>query len=241
MRGIIIGPFSDRRGDARVGRQPLIVTIDGPAGAGKSTLAKLLSARLGYLYLDTGALYRGVAWKVLSAGADPADAGGISRLLASTALTVDLADHRMRVLVDGQDVTEQLRAPEVTRVASLVSANPGVRDWLLPVQRQVAARGNVVAEGRDMGTRVFPDAGIKFFLDASEDVRAGRRHRELMAAGHRVAMERTREDLRERDQRDRTREVAPLLPATDATIIDTSGMTVDEVLTRMLGVIAAKQ
>ncbi len=217
------------------------MTIDGPAGAGKSTLAKLLSARLGYLYLDTGALYRAVAWKLLTAGTAPTDLEGVTRLLASTTVDVDMAGRRMRVIVDGGDVTERLRTPEISRVASVVSTYPAVRAWLLPVQRRVAAKGQVVAEGRDMGTRVFPDADVKFFLDASEEVRAGRRHRELIAAGHRVAMEATREDLRVRDERDRTREVAPLVAAVDATIIDSSGMTIEDVLTRMLAVVATKQ
>lgn len=220
--------------------QPLIVTIDGPAGAGKSTVARLLAERLGYLYLDTGALYRAVAWKVQASGVNPSVRRGVIGLLSTTTVSLDLVNGQVRVLVDGRDVTREIRTPEISRIASLVSAVPEVRDWLLPVQRRIGARGGVVAEGRDLGTRVFPAAPVKFFLEAREEIRAARRHRELVAAGHAPSVEQTRDEMQARDQRDRSRDVAPLVPAPDAVVIDSSALTVDQVVERMLAVVATK-
>jgi CMP/dCMP kinase len=158
-------------------RSSVIIAIDGPAGVGKSTVAKLLAARLGYLYLDTGALYRAVAWKVLHERVEPADHVRVVGLLETTSVHMQFHNGSMQVLVDGREVTNELRTPEVTSAASVVSAIPRVREWLLPVQRQIGQRGSVVAEGRDIGTKVFPTAPLKFFLDADATVRAERRHR----------------------------------------------------------------
>lgn len=220
-------------------RLSVIIAIDGPAGVGKSTVAKLLAARLGYLYLDTGALYRAIAWKVLHEQVEPADHARVAGLLETTSIHMQFQNGSMQVLVDGRDITGELRTPEVTSAASIVSAIPRVREWLLPVQRQIGQRGSVVAEGRDIGTKVFPFAPLKFFLDADATVRAERRHRELVAAGHREAIETTYQDLSGRDMRDRNRSVAPLVPAADARPIDTSTLDVEQVVAQMMAAVSA--
>lgn len=218
----------------------MIVAIDGPAGVGKSTVAKQLASRLGYLYLDTGALYRAVAWAVLQNGHDPADADAVATLLPSLSLEMQFKNDAVCVAVNGKDVTGELRTPAVSAAASVVSAIPAVRAWLLPVQRQIGQKGSVVAEGRDIGTKVFPSAPVKFFLEADAAVRAQRRHWELVAAGHSGAIEQTSAELAGRDNRDRSRAVAPLVPAEDAHHIDTSALSAAEVVDQMMAVIAAK-
>jgi cytidylate kinase len=217
----------------------VIIAIDGPAGVGKSSVAKLLAARLGYLYLDTGALYRAIAWKVLHKQVEPADHARVAGLLETTSIHMQFQNGSMQVVVDGRDVTGELRTPEVTSAASIVSAIPRVREWLLPVQREIGQRGSVVAEGRDIGTRVFPFAPLKFFLDADATVRAERRHRELVAAGHRGALETTYQDLSGRDTRDRSRSVAPLVPAADARPIDTSTLNIEQVVAQIMAAVSA--
>ncbi|MBK9307634.1 MAG: (d)CMP kinase [Nitrospira sp.] len=207
---------------------------------GKSTVAKLLAARLGCLYLDTGALYRAVAWKVLQSGIHPTDHEQVVKLLPSTSLHMEFQGGMVYVLIDGNQVAEDLRTPGVTAAASLVSAIPGVREWLLPIQRQIGERGSVVAEGRDVGTRVFPTAPYKFFLDADATVRVERRHRELVAAGRGGAIETTHQDLSARDQRDRTRPIDPLVPAPDARLIDTSLLSPEQVVEEMMAVVSTE-
>jgi cytidylate kinase len=215
------------------------VTIDGPAGAGKSTVAKLLASRLGYLYLDTGALYRALAWKVQTLGVNPREPQAVEAVLAATTVSMEYDPSRPRVAVDGQDVTDLIRTPAVSRIASEISAYPAVRAWLLPVQRRIGAEGGVVGEGRDLGTQVFPAAAHKFFLDAAVDVRANRRHREL--ADQCAALDRTRAELEARDRQDRDREVAPLVAAPDAVVIDSTTLSVEQVVDRMMSVIATAQ
>jgi cytidylate kinase len=218
----------------------LIVTIDGPAGAGKSTVARQLAAKLGYLYLDTGALYRAVAWKVRSEGVNPEDGKAVAALLPMMQVGMDQRGDGLHVTVNGHDVTGDLRTPEVSAMASLVSTIPAVRDWLLPVQRRMGEAGGVVAEGRDLGTRVFPSADAKFFLDADVNARAARRQRDLTGAGRPAPLERTKREIETRDRRDRSRVVAPLIPAEDAKVIDSTSLTVEQVIDRMMGTIAAK-
>ncbi len=218
----------------------MLVTIDGPAGVGKSTTAKRLAAELGYAYLDTGALYRAVAWKVKTAGLDPSNVNEIEALLSTTTVQLTSHDQILSVFVDSQEVGRELRSLAISRLASSLAAIPVVRDWLLPIQRDFGAKGGVVAEGRDMGTRVFPFADVKFFLDADLDVRTSRRHQEIEkeAKGHN--WKEVQQNIADRDARDRSRTVAPLVPASDAMVIDTSTLSVDEVVDRMLKVIATR-
>jgi cytidylate kinase len=197
-----------------------------------------LAAHLGYLYLDTGALYRAIAWKTLQSGIRPTDDEQVTTLLSATSIHMQFQQGVMQVLVDGLDVTGDLRRPEVTAAASIVSAIPAVREWLLPIQRQIGQRGSVVAEGRDTGTKVFPTAPYKFFLEADSEVRVARRHRELVAAGRGETVETTSRDLSDRDRRDRTRSVDPLVPADDARFIDTSALSPDQVVAQMIAVVS---
>jgi len=218
----------------------MIVAIDGPAGVGKSTVAKLLASRLGFLYLDTGALYRAVAWAVLEQKLEPADAEAVAGLLSKLSLRMQVTNNEVTVFINGKDVTKDLRTPAVSAAASVVSAIPAVRAWLLPVQREIGQKGSVVAEGRDIGTKVFPSAPVKFFLEADVTVRAHRRHLELVAAGHRTAIEQTSAELAGRDDRDRSRSMAPLVAADDARHIDTSRLSAEDVVNQMLAVVTAK-
>ena len=181
-----------------------------------------------------------MAWKVQTAGIPPSDHAAVERLLSRTQVRVERKDDRVSVAVDGRELEQELRTPEISRMASMISAIPAVRDWLRPVQREAGERGSVVAEGRDIGTRIFPQADVKFFLDAELAVRAARRHRELVAGGQGISLDQTREEVRVRDERDRSRDVAPLAPAADAHVIDTSALDVEQVLDRMMAVIATK-
>ena len=221
----------------------MIVAIDGPAGAGKSTVAQRIAAKLGYAYLDTGALYRALAWKALAADIDPASSEAMSQLCRNTRLTILPANGAGCVVnIDGRALTTELRTPEVSRAASQVAALPDVRAWLRPIQQAFGRRedfSGVVAEGRDIGTCIFPGAPAKFFLVADPAERARRRHQDLDQSAEQDMAE-TRHELEARDWRDRTRESAPLTAAPDATVIDTTQLSIEQVVERILGVIAGK-
>ena len=207
----------------------MIVTIDGPAGSGKSTAAKGLAERLGFEFLDTGAMYRCVAWAVLQNQVDPADEAAVVDL--SRQIQISFSD--AQVLVNDEEVTGLIRTPEVTEVASVVAQYSGVREELVRLQRDAASGTNIVSEGRDQGTVVFPDAFCKFFLVADPEERARRRHEELQSEGKDITVDEILQQIYQRDQRDEQRDVAPLKAADDALEINTSAVTIDEVLDRL--------
>ena len=207
-----------------------MITIDGPAGAGKSTVARELARRLGYRLIDTGALYRGIAWRVREAQVDPRDERGLTRLLAET--TIDLRDGT--VLVDGRDVTGEIRTPEIGELTSRISMLAAVREKVTPIQRRLASAGGAVLEGRDTGSVVCPDAEVKFYLDASPDVRAVRRQRELKGRGLAAGAEEVRAEIGRRDRQDRERPLAPLVVPDGAVVIDSTERSVEEVVRLML-------
>jgi cytidylate kinase len=207
----------------------MIITIDGPAGAGKSSVARALARRLGFRFLDTGAMYRAVALAGMRRGVDwqrPAE-------LAQLARQLDLRLAEDRIFLDGQDVTEAIRRTEVTAVTRYAADNREVRDLMVKLQRAIAGNDNLVSEGRDQGTVVFPDAKCKFFLTASEDERARRRWRDLQARGEAVALDEILAAQRRRDREDAGRAVGPLLPAADAIRVSTDGLSLDEVVDRL--------
>lgn len=214
-------------------RKP-IVAIDGPAGSGKSTVAKFVAARLGYTYIDTGAMYRAVAVMAMRAGVSLEEPEKIVELANELEIEFVQLDSKQRILVDGQDLTEVIRTPEATKLSSPVSAIPGVRHRLVEIQREMGAQGGVVMEGRDIGTYVFPNAELKVFLTASPEERARRRCKDLHYAGIEADQETVARDIRERDERDSTRAMAPLKQAEDAVCLNTDGMSIDEVVDAVL-------
>lgn len=209
----------------------IIITIDGPAGSGKSTAARALAKALGYRYLDTGATYRALALRVLEEGIHPEDAEGLKKV--GQAVSLELTPEG-RVILDGEDVTERIRDERIGMVASLISRKAEVREVLWEVQRRIGKGGGVVAEGRDTGTVVFPQAEVKFFLDASLRERAKRRQKELLQRGRKVSYEEVLEDLRRRDLQDSTRELAPLRVPEGAIYIDSTYLSPEEVVALML-------
>lgn len=222
-------------------RRP-IIAIDGPAGAGKSTVAKHLAAHFGLLNLETGAMYRAFALKALREGIAQDDAAALEQLAGTTAIVLEPAPAGNRVLLDGVDVTGEIRDPEVTQAASRVSVHPAIRAWMVNLQRELGRKGGVVMEGRDIGTVVFPDADLKFFLDASIEARSQRRYEQTETGGATVVAtpETISKELRERDERDRNRAESPLRAAADAIVIDSTALSLDQVLARIEDIVASR-
>lgn len=215
--------------------RPLIITIDGPAGAGKTTISKLLAQSLGYRYLDTGALYRGVAFAVQQAGIDPQDDHALQALCQDLSLAFEGGNQGLRLMLNGRNITDLIRTPEISMLASAVSARPFIRKFLLETQRLIGKQKRVVCEGRDMGTVVFPRADVKFFLDADPGIRARRRYEELKAiSGQAPSLQAVEADMNQRDRNDCTRAAAPLKAASDAVRIDSSRLSIQEVVDVML-------
>jgi CMP/dCMP kinase len=208
----------------------IIVAIDGPAGAGKSTVAKRLAKELGYTYMDTGAMYRAFALKARRDGIDLESESDLRSALAGSSVELLEKDGRQKVLLDGRDVTTEIRAPEMSQWASKISALRPVRERMVELQRAFGARGGIVAEGRDIGTVVFPDAEVKIFLTARPEERGRRRFAELKGQGKEVTLEETLGEMRQRDDRDQGREMAPLRQAEDAVALDSTGMSIDQVV-----------
>ena len=223
--------------DGIVSSRKLVIAIDGPAASGKSTTARAVARRLGYLHLDTGAMYRAVAAKVLRLGLDPTDAVAIELLLPGTVVDLRRNGDELTVLLDGRDVTEEIRSPGVTRAVSAVSSIPAVRDAMVRQQREMGRRGGVVLEGRDIGTVVFPDADLKVYMVAGLEARARRRQRELDAAGIVSTLPVLQKEIEERDRYDSTRSTAPLRKAEDAVLLDTSNLTVEEQVDAVVGLV----
>jgi CMP/dCMP kinase len=210
-----------------------VIAIDGPSGVGKSTITRLLANRLGYLHIDTGAMFRAVALTVKRSGVDLADEEALSGLCAGAEISFIRSGQGCRVLLNGEDISEAIRTPEISLLTSRVSAIKRVRDILLELQREMGKAGGVVLEGRDIGTVVFPDAEVKFFLTASAEERGRRRYLEMLGKGEDVTLEGTIAEVARRDEQDEQREHAPLRRAPDAIVIDSSQLSIDEVLSVM--------
>lgn len=223
-------------------KEHLTIALDGPAGAGKSTIARLLARCLGILYLDTGAMYRAVGLKALRLGLSTHSEPAIAMMLANTVLEIRFQDQEQQVWLDGEDVTRAIRTPEVSLAASDVSALPAVRLKLVELQRAIAARQSLILDGRDIGTFVLPDARWKFFLTADPAERARRRLHDLKARGDRsTTLEQVRQDMDYRDRQDSQRSLAPLCQADDAVLVDTTRLTIEEVVARLMQVIGLDQ
>ena len=218
----------------------LIIAIDGPAGAGKSTVARIVAQKLCYTYIDTGAMYRAVTFEVMCRNVDINNSEEVTLIAYSININLDYASNCLIVMVDGRDVTDAIRTPEVSRLVSAVSQIAGVRAAMVQQQRQLAQHGGVVLDGRDIGSYVLPNADIKVFLTASITERANRRWRELGEKGYEVALDTLHSDIARRDRMDCEREISPLVQADDAVLIDTTGLTIEEVVAKILQLCEAK-
>lgn len=213
--------------------QGIVIAVDGPSGAGKSTISRALSKRLGYLEIDTGAMYRAMAWLAREAGLDYEDHKAVQEFSARADVELQLDNGTTRVLANGRDVTQEIRTPEISMLTSKISALAPVREAMMTLQRKMGTKGGVVLDGRDIGTVVFPDAELKFFLSASAEERGRRRFLELQAKGHQAGLEETIQNVILRDRQDSERALAPLRQADDAIAIDSTGLTIDQVIALM--------
>ena len=218
----------------------IAVAIDGPAGAGKSTIAKAVAKKLNFLYVDTGALYRATGLKFSRLGFDTSLECDIEAVLKETEVTFKYIDGTQHVFLDGNDVSGEIRTPEASLMASAVSAKPPVRAFLLDMQRKIARENNVIMDGRDIGTVVLPDAKIKIFLTASAEERAKRRYKELIEKGENVTFDEVLKDIEKRDYNDSHREIAPLKPAEDSVYVDTSDLNLEESISTLIGIIESR-
>lgn len=217
------------------------IAIDGPAGSGKSTMARRVAKDLGFVYVDTGAIYRTVGYHMDFYGIGPKDTDGITRLIGDVNIAIEYdADGLQHMILNGRDVTEEIRTPEMSKIASVISAQKVVRDYLLDMQRQLARTHNVVMDGRDIGTVVLPGADVKIFLTADPEVRARRRFDELTAKGEKVQYEKVLQDLIARDEQDKNRKIAPLRPAKDAVHLDTTDLDIEQAAAAMESIIKEK-
>ena len=217
------------------------IAIDGPAGAGKSTIARKLASELGYYYVDTGAIYRTVAYFLDLLGVSPKDVDGVERYLDELTIDIEYDETgKQHMIMNGMDVSDDIRTQDISQKASLVSAHAIVRDMLLDMQRDLAKKHNVIMDGRDIGTVVLPKATVKIFLTASAEVRADRRMKELVAKGQQCSFEQVLKDIQQRDHQDSTRAIAPLKQAKDAVLLDTSELDIDGVISAMKLIIGQK-
>ena len=217
------------------------IAIDGPAGAGKSSIAKLVAKKLSFVYVDTGAMFRTVAYYFLSQGKDPSDAEMVTEECEKISISIEYKDGAQHIFLDGTDVSTEIRQEEVGKNASVVAKNQGVRNRLLALKRQMAEKQDVIMDGRDIGTVVLPDAQVKIYLTASASVRAERRYKELVEKGETCNLKKIEEDIIARDEQDMNREIAPLKQAEDAVLVDSSYMTIEEVVDKIIEIVEKVQ
>lgn len=217
------------------------IAIDGPAGAGKSSIAKLVAKKLSFVYVDTGAMFRTVAYYFLSQGKDPSDAEMVTEECEKISISIEYKDGAQHIFLDGTDVSTEIRQEEVGKNASVVAKNQAVRNRLLALQRQMAEKQDVIMDGRDIGTVVLPDAQVKIYLTASASVRAERRYKELVEKGESCNLKKIEEDIIARDEQDMNREIAPLKQAEDAVLVDSSYMTIEEVVDKIIEIVEKDQ